>query len=302
MGAEQPTVSVIIPFYNSERTIERMLSAVLGQTYRKLEIILVDDGSTDGGAELVEELAADDARVQLVRKENTGVSGTRNVGLEAATGEWVYFADADDWMVGDALEAFVAAATQSACDLAISDFCRVAKGVISHKHGPATGVFTMRQFLRYMGRRPADHYYSSLWNKLFKRSILEEQHLRFDTSIAFGEDHVFILNYLRHVESVALIDRPLYYYIDTEGSLIHRGLSIRGVIKMKWDTYRPYLRLYNDSGLYRGPRGRMRIYKFIAMPAMDHFVDRGDEPFDPRAIIAKVKDKLPIVGGDDRAS
>lgn len=302
----RPLVSVIVPCYNSERTIGHLLETLLGQTHERLQIILIDDGSTDGSVKAAEAACEGDERVQIASKPNTGVSDTRNAGLEMAEGEWVYFADADDWIEFDGIATFLAAVEKDGSDLAISDFYRAAKGVVAHKHGPATGVFEQKQFLRYMGRRPANHYYASLWNKLFRRSIIEEAHLRFDTSIAFGEDHVFILNYLRHVKTVSLIDRPLYYYIDTEGSLLHRGFNPWGVVKMKWDTYRPYLRLYNDVGLYHGPSGRLRIYKFIFMPAMDHFVDKGDEPFDPWALLERVRslrDKLPRPrgGGDDAA-
>lgn len=302
MTTENQLVSVIIPFYNARTTIERMLTAIVEQTYTNLEIICVDDGSEDDGAKLVEDFAERDGRVRLIRKQNTGVSNTRNVGLAAANGEWIYFADADDWIVGNAIETFVKHANLSGSELAISDFYRVSKGMVAHKHGPATGAFPMRQFLRYMGRRPADHYYASLWNKLFKHSILEEQGLCFDSSIRFGEDHVFILNYLRHVERVVLIDQPLYYYIDNQGSLIHRGLNPVGIAKMKWDTYRPYRQLCKDSGQFPGARGALRVSKFIVMPAMDHFVDQGDEPIDRRYIFDMIKGKLPFGEGDDDAS
>lgn len=282
-----PKVSIIIPFYNAQATLDRSLTGLLTQTYTNLEIIYIDDGSTDRSLEVVEGISAGDERVKIIRKKNTGVSSSRNVGLENATGEWIYFADADDWMVRDCIETLVKGAEALNCDMVVSDFARVRSGLVSHKHGPAGGLFTQKQFLRYMGRRPSDHYFSSLWNKLFRRSIIEQEYLRFDTSISFGEDHVFILRYLRSVRNVMLVDRPLYYYIDTEGSLLHRGLNIPGVIKMKWDTYWPYLRLYNESGLYRGITGRPRVYKFIFMPTLDHFVDKGDAPFDPKQILGE---------------
>ena len=281
-----PKISVIVPFYNAAQTLASAVTSIVGQTYRNLEIILIDDGSTDTSEHVALEFARFDSRVHVVKKSNTGVSSARNVGLGCAKGEWVFFCDADDWMVPECIETLVDTAMNSRCDFVISDFYRVAKGLAAHKHGPASGVFTTKQFLRYMGRRPANHYYSSLWNKLFKRSILEENDLRFDTGINFGEDHVFILTYLRFVSAVALVDKPLYFYIDTEGSLVHRGLNPLGVVKMKWDTYRPYLRLYNDVGLYGGLQ-KPRVYKFIFIPCLDHFVDKGDAPFDQRRLFGE---------------
>ena len=282
-----PLVSIIIPFYNACDTIARCLDAILGQNYRNLEVILVNDGSTDASPDVVREVCESDARVKLVDKPNTGVSDSRNKGLDVASGEWVYFVDADDWMVPEAISTLVEAAQLGGSDLAVTDFFRIRKGAVAHKHGPATGTVSMRQFLRYMSRRPANHYFASLWNKLFKRSVIEEISLRFDTGISFGEDHVFILEYLRRIESVSLIDRPLYFYIDTDDSLVHRGLGPIGVVKMKWKTYKPYRHLFAEQQLYRRPLERRRIYKYIFMPCTDHFVDIGDAPFDPRVLYGK---------------
>jgi len=288
--ANRPKVSVIVPFYNAEETLHRTLQGLRNQTYRNLEIIVIDDGSTDNGAAEALRVAQIDSRVHLIRKENTGVSDTRNVGLNAAKGEWIYFMDADDWLVQDCVETLVAYALRYETEFVIADFYRVAKGLVGHKHGPATGLFTTAQFLRYMGRRPANHYFASLWNKLFKRENIKKAHLRFDTKISFGEDHVFILNYLRTVDTVALVDKPLYYYIDREGSLVHQGLNPFGAIKMKWDTFWPYLHLFNDQGLYRGLMGRLRVYKYALIPCMDHFVDRGDAPFEPKAVFGRLEE------------
>lgn len=266
-----PKVSVILPFYNAERTIERSIRGILKQTYRNIEFILIDDGSTDGGQQIARKYVAQDARIHLICKPNSGVSSSRNIGLDASSGDWVYFVDADDWIELDAIEAFMEAATSPACDFVVSDFYRVQGDRMSYKHGPASGLISREKYAEYMSSRPANFYYTSLWNKMFKRRIIEDNHMRFDTGMHFGEDHVFILEYMALVDRVALVDRALYYYIDNEGSLIHQGLNPVGVVKMKWNTFRPYLRLYHDLDIMRHAYQRVGLWKFIFMPATDAF-------------------------------
>ncbi len=275
-----PKVSVILPFYNAQRTLDRSIRGILKQTHRNIEFILIDDGSTDDSQKIAREYVAKDGRIHLICKPNSGVSSSRNIGLDAATGDWIYFVDADDWIELDAIEAFMAAATSPACDFVVSDFYRVQGETMSYKHGPVAGLISREKYAEFMSSRPANFYYTSLWNKMFRRSIIEDNHMRFDTSMRFGEDHVFILKYMSLIDRVALIDRALYYYIDNEGSLIHQGLNPAGVVKMKWNTYRPYLKLYHKLGVFEHVYQRPKLYKFIFMPATDAFSRKGSEPVD----------------------
>lgn len=273
-----PKVSVILSFYNAERTIERSIRAILDQTYRNIEFVIIDDGSKDKSHAIAQELAQQDDRIRLINKPNTGVSDSRNIGLNAATGEWIYFVDADDWLVPDAIESFMKPAANPLCDLVVCDFYRVQGDVMSYKRGPAKGLVSREKYATFMSHRPSNFYYTSLWNKVFKRSIIEERHMRFDTKMQFGEDHVFILEYVMLVNKVALLDRALYYYVDNEGSLVHQGLNPAGVVKMKWNTYLPYLRLYRDLRLFEKFYQRPSLYKFIFMPATDAFARKDAQP------------------------
>lgn len=271
-------VSIILSFYNAEATLKYAIEAVLAQTYDNIEFILIDDGSKDDSAAIAEEFAAEDPRMHLIIKRNTGVSDSRNLGLDVATGEWVYFVDADDWLVPNAVETFMSAANDPDCDLVVCDFYRVQGDVMHYKRGPATGLVSRGKYATFMARRPSNFYYTSLWNKVFKRSIIEEHCMRFDTSMYFGEDHVFILDYVRLANKVALIDEALYYYVDTAGSLVHQGMNPFGVARMKINTYLPYLRLYKDLGIFDKPYQKPTLYKFLIMPATDAFAHRNTEP------------------------
>lgn len=277
-------VSIIMCFYNAERTLERSIRGIVDQTYRNIEFILIDDGSTDGSSVIAKQYADVDDRIKLICKSNTGVSDSRNIGLDAATGDWVYFVDADDWIMEDAVEAFMDAASNPTCDLVVCDFYRVQGDVMSRKEGPAVGLVSREKYASFMSRRPSNFYYTSLWNKVFKLDLINEHHMRFDNSMHFGEDHVFILQYIMLVDRVALLDRALYYYVDNAGSLVHQGLNPAGIVKMKWNTYLPYLRLYRDLGLYEKFYQRPNLYKFIFMPSTDAFARKDAEPVDPRAL------------------
>ena len=120
-----PMVSMIVPVYNSEKTLSRCIDSILNQTYRDFELILLNDGSTDTSGEICDAYAKRDSRVRVVHKENTGVSDTRNRGIDLARGEYLQFLDSDDWITPDATALFVRTATEQQCDMVISQFYRV---------------------------------------------------------------------------------------------------------------------------------------------------------------------------------
>ncbi len=296
-----PLVSIIVSFYNDEPYLERTLSGIVHQTYANLEVIAIDDGSTDDGLAIAERYAAADSRIRVVSKPNTGVSSSRNAGLDRARGEWVYFADADDWMARDAVERFVETAVSTPdCDLVVSSFFRIHGMNAALKAGPAGGVVARERYLHWMRARPANLYYASLWNKFFRRSLIEEHGMRLDTKVSFGEDHVFILGYLRYVRRVGLVEKGLYYYVDNQDSLLHQGLQPMGVVRMKLDTLRPYVDLFTSVGLNRTPLQKLRTLSFAVMPSTDYFVYAGSRPLEAREVPDHV---LPASGAerDERA-
>ena len=284
-AAPRPLVSIIVSVYNDEPYLERTMSGIVNQTYENLEVVVIDDGSTDDGLAIVERYAAADPRIRVVSKPNTGVSSSRNMGLDRASGEWVYFADADDWMARDAVERFVeVAVSRPDCDLVVSSFFRVHGMNAALKSGLAGGVVTRERYLRWMRARPANLYYASLWNKFFRRSLIEGHGLRLNTSVSFGEDHIFILDYLHYVRRVGLVEKGLYYYVDNQDSLLHQGLQPMGVVRMKYDTIRPYISLFTSVGLFRTPLQKLRTLSFAVMPSTDYFVYAGARPLEAREV------------------
>ena len=266
-----PTVSIIVPVYNAERTVRRCIESILSQEYSDFELLLVNDGSTDHSGAICEEYAARDSRVQVFRKENTGVSATRNLALDRAAGTYLQFLDSDDWITPDATKSLVRAMENGPCDMVVSDFYRVVGDRLSQKgHIDEDGLLTREEYAAHMMENPADFYYGVLWNKLYRRSIVEAHHLRMNTEITWCEDFMFNLEYIRWAKAFRAIQIPIYYYVKTKGSLASQSLSISQAVKMKRLVFSDYHQFYKtvlDEEEYE--KCRLRVYGFLLDAAGD---------------------------------
>ena len=241
-------VSIIVPVYNGEARVRRCAESILAQDYPALELILVDDGSRDGSYERMCELARADARVRAIHKENGGVSSARNRGLAEATGRYVQFADVDDWLPMDATKLLVRELEATGAALAVGDFYRVVDGNVSRKGSiPNGGVLSRRDYADAMLLSPADLYYGVLWNKLYRRELIERFALRMDESIQYSEDMIFNLEYLLHADTVAVLKAPVYYYEFTRGSLVDQNLNLASTVRMKQSVIGYYNEFYRSS-------------------------------------------------------
>lgn len=171
------------------------MDSILSQDYRDFELLLMDDGSKDASGEICDAYAQQDGRVRVIHKENSGVSDTRNQALELARGTFLQFLDSDDWIVPEATRLLVRSMEEYNCDMVISDFYRVSGERLAQKGDiEEDKVMSRQEFASYMIENPADFYYGVLWNKMYRRSIIEEYHIRMDTSISWCEDFLFIWN------------------------------------------------------------------------------------------------------------
>ena len=197
--------------YNSAATIERCLSSVIRQTYTDVEIIVIDDGSTDNGAQIVRDMAGEDDRIRVIRQENGGVSRARNRGLEEARGDWVCFIDSDDAVVEDYLSKLYDAVQETNCDIAMCGYRAVGtKGFRDHvlseeKEKTLTGemredLVTLRDFI------------SSPCMKIFRRERIEAMQLRFREDMVLAEDRYFNNHYYSQCRTVSFVNRPQYIY------------------------------------------------------------------------------------------
>ena len=264
-----PMVSIIVPVYNGEKSIERCLRSIQNQSYTNIEVIVVNDGSTDHTEKVIKKYVEEDARFHYIKKDNTGVSDSRNIGMASAKGEYFQFVDGDDWLVKQATEEFVRTAQLYDCDMVISDFYRVCGRKIMVKgHIDMGPVITRTKFAEYIMKAPANFYYGVLWNKFFKADIIRKFSLVCDTDLDWCEDFRFNLEYLQYVGNVGVIDRPLYYYVKTKGSLVDtQAGSLQLTIKTKRKLFDYYKELYQALDLYE--ENKLKIQMFYLSFAHD---------------------------------
>lgn len=266
-----PTVSIIVPVYNAESTLFRCVDSILTQQYTDFELLLVDDGSTDSSGALCDSCAAQDARVRVFHQQNAGVSAARNLALDHARGTYLQFLDSDDWITADATRSLVRAAEEHRCDLVIADFYRVVGERLSRKGDiDEDTILTREGYAAHMMENPADFYYGVLWNKLYRRELVERHRLRMDPEISWCEDFLFNLEYIRWAERFYALQVPIYYYVKTKGSLASQGLSVSKTVKMKltvFEYYQQFFKAVLDEEEYE--RCRLKVYRFLVDAASD---------------------------------
>lgn len=213
-------ISIIIPVYNASESLDRCVCSVLEQTYPSFEVVLVDDGSTDGSSAICDRYASEDARVVVIHKTNGGVSSARNAGIDAASGEFLMFLDADDVLSLDALDLMSA----KDADMVMGGFRKVVSGRTSYVRVPKydklyIGVGQLCDFFDdNIGKKDCFMLNSSCY-KLYRRQIIMDNGLRFDEALKYGEDKMFVFSYLNHVDSVRTVDSIVYDYVLVEDSL-----------------------------------------------------------------------------------
>ena len=270
----EPKVSIIVPVYNAEKSLARCVDSILNQEFRDFELILMDDGSRDGSGEICDGYARADARVVVVHKENTGVSDTRNQAIARARGTFLQFVDGDDWLTADATKLMVRAAEETGCDLVIADFYRVVGEMVSRKGDIDTDQVIGREaFVSFMMENPADYYYGVLWNKLYRRSLVEAHGIRMDAKLSWCEDFLFNLEYVRYATTFYALRTPVYYYVKTKGSLVNQKISLSRTVEMKlamFECYNDFFKHVLDEEAYE--RKRLQVYHFLVDAAKDGFV------------------------------
>lgn len=199
-------ISVVVPVYNRKETLERCVQSLRDQTYADLEIILVDDGSTDGSGQLCSALSREDVRIRVIRKENGGVSSARNAGIGAAKGEYLMFADSDDYVEPDMAEKLLESIGDD--DIAICGFHHHYQGRDVVRIPEVPGQSGEENFLALYGQG----FLNMPWNKLYRRELAGS----FDESLSLGEDLLFNLDYLRRADGISVVKAALCHYIQDD--------------------------------------------------------------------------------------
>lgn len=211
-----PIVSVVIPVFNAIATLDRCVESVLSQTHRNLQCILVDDGSSDGSSIACDKWASLDERVTVLHQDNAGVSSARNAGMEASNGEFLQFADSDDFLDPDMTETLLHRATETNADVVICGYRVLLDNgdlIRARSIDIIQQVLYKDDFLQHLDRIFLSVLLNASWNKLYRRSHLLRSALAFDTSRDLGEDLLFNIGALRDARVVSILSNCLYNYI-----------------------------------------------------------------------------------------
>ncbi len=214
-----PKVSVIVAAYQAEKYLERCLQSIASQTLTDFEVIIVDDGSTDGTAEIADRFTQEDSRFRIFRQKNKGVSAARQTGIDQAAGKYTIHADADDWIEQEMLQTLVSKAEAESADMVICDF-------LVHFSEKETEYWKQEpvscDHMTVMGQTFRE-LYGSLWNRLIKRSCYQKYSITFDTSLQASEDQMVVLSLLAQPLTVAYVGQALYHYdrSQNESSLVN---------------------------------------------------------------------------------
>lgn len=237
---KEDKISVIVPVYRAEHCLRTCLDSLINQTYKNLELILVDDGSPDHSGTICEEYASRDSRIRVLHQKNSGASAARNAGLEAATGEWIGFVDADDNVEPDMYSYLIFLAKQNGSDIAqCGAVCEEPDGSSSVFYGKETRClpYGAQNFSRSDWKLIGN----PVWNKIYRAQTV--RNVRFDHAYPIGEDLFFNVQALLKASGVAIGEAVKYHYIQHPDSICHckpsmeRLTSYRGAVKRLLDMF-----------------------------------------------------------------
>lgn len=210
---EKPEISVIVPVYNVGKYLQECIESVIAQSFSEWELLLVDDGSTDGSGAVCDEYAQKDKRIRVFHKENRGVSSARNLGLDNAQGEWIAFLDGDDYFPKETLKILHDEARASKADLVIGSVLHLISRSLYYRDKDLPSNISDITHLPYI------RYY--IGGYILRRQIIDGHSLRFIVGLAHAEDIVFLSYYTSYCRTMAVVQAPVYVYRMNEASACH---------------------------------------------------------------------------------
>lgn len=218
-------VSVIVPVYNAEKYINICIQSIVSQTYQNIEIIIIDDGSEDNTAVICKNLAEHNRHIRYHRQDNSGVSAARNIGYSMSKGQYIIFIDADDELHASMIEKLLYDIKKNNADISVCDIKKVESSIekIENKQATSIELYSQDDALDLYMRK--NYFEIGVWNKLFKRSLIEN--IRFSEGRKMNEDKFFVFEALMKADRVTYRREPLYYYYVRPNSATKRGFDDR---------------------------------------------------------------------------
>lgn len=234
-------VSVIVPVYNADNYFGNCVESIINQTYKNIEIILVDDESKDNAGKMCDEYAKKDDRIIVIHKKNGGASSTRNVGLKKAKGEIVCFVDCDDYLELNMIEVMVDEMNKNDSDIVVCKFFFKDGDKLIPNEGDTSDVKIGLDYMKYILNGNISDI--SVWSKIFKKSVLED--IWFDETIAIYEDFLFLFKVLEKNVKITYIDNFFYYYVKRPDS----AMNTLNVVK-RIKNYKVLVEIYGMAKKY----------------------------------------------------
>lgn len=216
---EEELISVIVPVYNVEKYLNKCVESIINQSYKNLQIILIDDGSKDKSGKICDEYAKKDKRIEVTHKENAGVSAARNTGVEKAKGEWITFVDADDWIEKGLCSILYIKARQNDCEIAMCGYSRVvgsSSEVINFKEKET--ILNSKEYL--IAALNPQTGVGFCHTKLIKKTVINE--IRFQEKLKVGEDAIYNEMIAKNITKAIYVKEPLYNYRINMNSVVKR--------------------------------------------------------------------------------
>lgn len=239
-------VSIVVPMYNCSKVITRCVHSIKDQTYQNIEILLVDDGSTDDTEMICNEIKKNDDRISVFRQKNSGVSAARNLGIAKATGRYLMFVDSDDYLSKTYVEKMVSALENANAELCISGYTYTYTNK-EKKHFNGNFLCCDKdEFVQKFGELYEEYFLHVVWNKIFVREFLISD---FPQGLSLGEDLLFVLEYLKNIQKVAVIDETGYYYVIGQEQSLTTKFRKNGfeIAELLYRNSMKYLAGYNNK-------------------------------------------------------
>lgn len=274
-------ISVIIPIYKVEPFLRECLNSIVNQTYRNLEIILIDDGSPDNCGHICDEYASADERIIVIHKKNGGLCAARNDGLARATGEWISFVDSDDWCEPTLYERAEKEGNRTEADIVMFSLFQNSKSDEERIHAFSKNFTTDDpELIMQLQLSVLDKHYIPFtddyrwgqgfpWDKLFKRSLIENHHLCFSENVRANEDIIFNIHAFQFAKKVTFFDEALYHWRMNEGSIGHKYMPDRAEVNR--EIYREMMEIGHKYNLQE------EYYRAVNARTVNNMLDLGHQ-------------------------
>ena len=232
-------ISVIIPLYNAEKYLVNCIESVINQSYEKIEVLLINDGSTDNSQEICDAYVIKDHRVKVIHKQNQGVSSARNLGIDESKGEYISFVDSDDWLAPSAFGQIVDCISKDKVDAVMFEYFvdNYNGNKIHETYAELHGLMNCEKAIKTT-ISPINRF---VWSKVFSRKIIGN--IRFDTTIHFGEDTLFAALVMDKANRIFYLSKPLYHYFQSQNSATRVAFNPRVFTGV--EAYRQLVELCN---------------------------------------------------------